>query len=66
MENGVMCCHWRHGVKEAPGPRPIAEALETIASRLRYLAPDHRDPHRFHEQKSQLVAELQRLARRAA
>lgn len=49
-----------------PQPRPIAEVLETIAQRLRCLGPDHRDPHRFHEQKSEIVAELRRLARSAA
>ena len=47
------------------GPRPIAEALERIASRLRNLGPDHRDPELFHLQKSELVHELRRLARAA-
>lgn len=46
------------------GPRPIAEVLEEIASRLRHLGPDRLDPHKFHETKSELVAELRRLARR--
>lgn len=32
------------------------------ADRLARLAPSHRDPHRFHEEKSELVAELRRLA----
>lgn len=61
MGNGVMCCH---AVMASSGLRPIAEALETIAQRLRYLAPDHHDPHRFHETKSELVPELRRLAQR--
>lgn len=47
------------------GPRPVAEALERIATKLRCLGPDHRDPELFHVQKSDLVAELRRLARRA-
>lgn len=38
--------------------------LEEIASRLRHLGPDRLDPHKFHETKSELVAELRRLARR--
>jgi len=71
MGNGVTCCHrvtWCHRVSGVPRPRPrpIAEVLLGIAQRLRHLGPDHRDPHRFHEQKSELVAELRRLARRAA
>ncbi|NTF80539.1 hypothetical protein [Rhizobium rhizogenes] len=36
--------------------------LEGISDRLARLAPSHRDPHRFHEEKSELVAELRRLA----
>jgi hypothetical protein len=36
--------------------------LHNIADRLARLAPSHRDPHRFHEEKSELVAELRRLA----
>lgn len=36
--------------------------LNALADRLERLAPSHRDPHRFHEEKSELVAELRRLA----
>ncbi|MFN7089487.1 MAG: hypothetical protein ACK4P4_02915 [Allorhizobium sp.] len=36
--------------------------LIDIADRLARLAPCHRDPHRFHEQKSELVNELRALA----
>lgn len=36
--------------------------LNDIADRLVRLAPSHRDPHRFHEEKSELVGELRRLA----
>lgn len=39
-----------------------AAALHNIADRLERLAPSHRDPFRFHEEKSELVAELRRLA----
>lgn len=43
---------------------PTAEQLNTIADRLLRLSPSHRDPHQFHETKSELVDELRRLARR--
>jgi len=36
--------------------------LHNIADRIERLAPSHRDPFRFHEEKSELVAELRRLA----
>lgn len=39
-----------------------AAKLIDIADRLARLAPCHRDPHRFHEEKSQLVHELRALA----
>jgi hypothetical protein len=34
-----------------------------MAERVRRLSPSHRDPERFHEEKSELAAELRRLAR---
>jgi len=40
----------------------LSAQLMDIASRLSRLAPSHRDPHHFHEMKSELVAELRRLA----
>ncbi len=43
-----------------PGPPAMLEAL---ADRVSRLSPSHRDPHRFHEDKSEVVAELRRLAR---
>ena len=36
--------------------------LHEIADRLARLAPCHRDPFKFHEDKSELVAELRRIA----
>ncbi|MGO7439725.1 hypothetical protein ACC684_10975 [Rhizobium ruizarguesonis] len=36
--------------------------LHDIADRLERLAPSHRDPHRYFEEKSEMVAELRRLA----
>lgn len=41
----------------------IANALAGIADRLAVLAPSHRDPERFHVEKSELVHELHKLAR---
>ena len=38
------------------------DALADIADRLARLAPCHRDPERFHEEKSELVAALRALA----
>ncbi|MGO7965276.1 hypothetical protein ACC720_17625 [Rhizobium ruizarguesonis] len=40
----------------------IKMQLREIADRLERLAPSHRDPFRFHEEKSELVDELRRLA----
>jgi len=40
----------------------LSAQLMDIASRLARLAPSHKDPHHFHEVKSELVAELRRLA----
>lgn len=36
--------------------------LHDIADRLARLAPSHRDPERYFEEKSELVAELRALA----
>lgn len=38
-------------------------ALEELAKRVARLSPSHRNPHAFHEDKSEIVAELRRLAR---
>jgi len=38
--------------------------LETLAHRVARLCPDHRDPHKFHEDKSDLAHELLLIARR--
>jgi hypothetical protein len=42
-----------------------AERLETLADQLRRLRPDHRKPERYYETKSEIEAELRRLAREA-
>ena len=45
-----------------PPPQSLAEALADLVGRLRRLTPDWQNPERFHEAKSELVAELLRLA----
>lgn len=40
----------------------LSTDLHALADRLARLAPSHRDPFRFHEEKSELVHELRRLA----
>ena len=43
-------------------PHPAVE-LEALAHAVRCLSPSHRDPEAFHVNKSEIVAELRRLAR---
>jgi hypothetical protein len=43
----------------------LANDMHALADRLARLAPSHRDPFRFHEQKSELVHELHALATKA-
>lgn len=40
----------------------LSTDLHALADRLARLAPSHRDPFRFHEEKSELVHELRKLA----
>lgn len=40
----------------------LSNDLHAMADRLARLAPSHRDPFRFHEEKSELVHELRILA----
>ena len=44
---------WRH----------ISDALGDLAYRVRRLCPDHRNPERFHEEKSEIEHELRSLHR---
>ncbi len=39
------------------------EALLDLVDKINRLAPSHRNPHEFHEQKSEIAAELRRLAK---
>lgn len=43
----------------------ISERLESLAVAVKFLLPSHRDPEVFHERKSEIVAELYRLAAEA-
>ena len=38
------------------------DTLAMIADKVRRLAPSHRDPERFHIDKSEIEADLRRLA----
>lgn len=44
----------------------LSADLHAIADRLARLAPSHRDPFRFHDDKSELVHELHVLANSVA
>lgn len=44
--------------------KPIGEEITALVKRIRRLCPDHRDPHRFHEEKSEIAYELSLLANR--
>lgn len=41
----------------------LTAALSSLAGRVRRLAPSHRDPEAFHEEKSAIEAELRGLAK---
>ena len=43
---------------------PLAEYIDNLAFRVERLTPHPRRPDRFHEEKSELVCELHRLARK--
>lgn len=50
------------GVSDVSAPH----TLTNLADRLRRLSPSHRDPERFHADKSEIERELRRLAGRIA
>lgn len=50
------------GVSDVSAPHTLTD----LADRLRRLSPCHRDPERFHEDKSEIERELRRLAGRIA
>ena len=43
-----------------------SDQISDLVQRIRQLCPDHRDPHRLHEEKSEIAYELTKLARRVA
>ena len=54
----------RAGFRAGPtAGETVSQELARIARRLRHLVPDHRDPHRFHEEKSEMERQLRRLSR---
>lgn len=57
----------RGAYKESPsgssGASETRAELEALARRVSRLGPDRRDPERFHMDRSEIVAELRRLAR---
>ena len=51
---------------EGPMAKKTSEQIADLVRRIRKLCPDHRDPHRFHEEKSEIAHELAKLARKVA
>lgn len=51
------------GGREKAPIRNTSDQLSRLAARVARLTPSHRDPERFHVEKSEVVAELRRLAR---
>lgn len=45
--------------------KPIAERLEDLARRVDQLIPQRRDPNAYHEEKSEIVAQLRQAAKDA-
>lgn len=56
---------WTEPVDPSPPLTPCRE-LERLARQVARLSPSHRDPEAFHVSKSEIVAELRRLARALA
>ncbi len=53
-------------LNDAKNAEKPSEQIAKLAHRIRRLCPDHRDPHRFHEEKSEIAYELTKLARKVA
>jgi hypothetical protein len=54
---------WRVIVRIDQDTRANPKLIE-IADKVRRLSPSHRNPERFHEDKSEIERDLRRLARR--
>lgn len=52
------------GEPESLSPPVTPVTLRLIADKVRHLSPSHRNPERFHEDKSEIERDLRRLARR--
>jgi len=52
----------RKPLNPPPPSPPCASELLALASAVGRLSPSHRDPERYHLDKSEIVAELRRLA----
>lgn len=46
-----------------PADPNVADLIEDLARRVGRLSPSHRDPHRFHEERSEIENDLRRLER---
>ena len=53
-------------LSEAKRAEKPSEQIAELVHRIRRLCPDHRDPHRFHEEKSEIAHELTKLAEKVA
>lgn len=60
---GSSHVHTPKGVCEHVNASARSEALD-LAHRLRHLSPDHRDPERYHVEKSEIENGLRKLAKR--
>jgi len=49
--------------ERAPAGSSVADLIEDLARRVGRLSPSHRDPHRFHEERSEIENDLRRLER---
>ena len=55
----IGSAHWS-GADDRSIPASKADALHTLAERVARLTPCHRDPHSFHEAKSEIADEVRR------
>lgn len=53
------------GLRPAPSPVGDGKGLLDLARRVARLQPSHRDPERFHEEKSEIAHALRELAKEA-
>ena len=51
---------------DAQNWKSVAQTVDDLVQRVRRLGPDHRDPHRFHEEKSEIAHDLAKLGERVS